>query len=159
LPSPTRKAWGGPFKPSFGLSGVVADPNRSASLGAKPRDLKFCRPFLEMFFRQRNHGPCGPPKVMKNAFSPATALHGSAALPFVIRSEAEGSAVLRTNPLVWTALNRFSCEDVPADPAGVRVWQGSRIRAPGRGRGPAGPLWPPDLKKGEFCSWGACPVW
>jgi hypothetical protein len=24
---PSRKAWGAPFKPSFGLSGVVADPN------------------------------------------------------------------------------------------------------------------------------------
>jgi hypothetical protein len=39
-----------------------------------------------------------PPKVMKNAFYPATALHGSVALPFVIPSEAEGSAVLRTIP-------------------------------------------------------------
>src|SRR5580658_6737164 len=36
---------------------------------------------------------CGPPKEMKNTFCPATALHGSVALPFVIPSEAEGSAV------------------------------------------------------------------
>jgi hypothetical protein len=31
-----------------------------------------------------------------DAFCPATALHGSVALPFVIPSEAEGSAVPRT---------------------------------------------------------------
>jgi hypothetical protein len=47
---------------------------------------------------RRNHGPFGPPMVVKNAFCPATALHGSVALPFVIPSEAEGSAVLRTIP-------------------------------------------------------------
>jgi hypothetical protein len=35
---------------------------------------------------------------MKSAFCPVTALHGSAALPFVIPSEAEGSAVPRTIP-------------------------------------------------------------
>ena len=35
---------------------------------------------------------------MKNDFCPATALHGGVALPFVIPSEAEGSAVLRTIP-------------------------------------------------------------
>jgi hypothetical protein len=40
----------------------------------------------------------GPPKVMKNAFCPATALHESAPLPFVIPSEAEGSAVQYFGP-------------------------------------------------------------
>jgi hypothetical protein len=30
---------------------------------------------------------CGPPKGMKNAFCPATALHGSVALPFVTPTE------------------------------------------------------------------------
>jgi len=35
---------------------------------------------------------------MKNAFSPATSLYGSLAFPFVIPSEAEGSAVPRTIP-------------------------------------------------------------
>ena len=39
-----------------------------------------------------------PLKVMKNAFSPATAPNGSVALPFVIPSAAEGSAVPRTLP-------------------------------------------------------------
>jgi hypothetical protein len=43
------------------------------------------------------HGPLGPPKVMKNTFCLATALQGSAALPFVIPSAAEGSAVPRTS--------------------------------------------------------------
>jgi hypothetical protein len=37
-----------------------------------------------------------PPKVMKNGFCSATALHGGVALPFVIPSAAEGSAVPRT---------------------------------------------------------------
>src|ERR1700730_12777322 len=37
-------------------------------------------------------------KVMKNAFGPTTPFHGSIALPFVIPSEAEGSAVPRTSP-------------------------------------------------------------
>jgi hypothetical protein len=41
---------------------------------------------------------CGPPKVMKNTFCPPTALLGSIALPFVIPSVAEGSAVPRTIP-------------------------------------------------------------
>jgi hypothetical protein len=35
---------------------------------------------------------------IENALCPATALHGSAALPFVIPSAAEGSAVPRTIP-------------------------------------------------------------
>jgi len=35
---------------------------------------------------RRNHGPAAPPKVMKNAFYPATTLDGSVALPFVIPS-------------------------------------------------------------------------
>ena len=41
-------------------------------------------------------GSRGPPEEMKNTFSPATDLHGSVALPFVIPSAAEGSAVQRT---------------------------------------------------------------
>ena len=45
---------------------------------------------------------CGPPKEMKNTlkntFCPSTALDGSVALPFVIPSAAEGSAVPRTFP-------------------------------------------------------------
>jgi hypothetical protein len=41
---------------------------------------------------------CGPPKVMKNTFCPPIALLGSIALPFVIPSVAEGSAVPRTIP-------------------------------------------------------------
>src|ERR1700677_2630520 len=35
-------------------------------------------------------------RTRENAFCPATALHGSVALPFVIPSAAEGSAVPRT---------------------------------------------------------------
>jgi hypothetical protein len=41
---------------------------------------------------------CVPPKVMKSALSPATTFHGATTLPFVIPSEAEGSAVPRTSP-------------------------------------------------------------
>jgi hypothetical protein len=40
----------------------------------------------------------GPTKVMKNASSPATTFQVTTTLPFVIPSEAEGSAVLRTSP-------------------------------------------------------------
>src|SRR5258708_15453414 len=39
---------------------------------------------------RRSHWPTGPPKVMKNALCPATALHGSFALPFVIPTELGG---------------------------------------------------------------------
>jgi hypothetical protein len=42
--------------------------------------------------------PRSASNVMKNAFYPSTALHGSVAFPFVIPSEAEGSAVPRTIP-------------------------------------------------------------
>ena len=88
--------------------------------GAKPRDLRFRGPLLEMFFeRAQRSGPAvypgvfkpygsaalpfvipsgrwacglaaGSPKRMKNTFCQATALHGSVALPFVIPSAAEG---------------------------------------------------------------------
>ena len=34
-------------------------------------------------------GACGPPKEMKNTFCPATALHGSVTLPFVIPSSSD----------------------------------------------------------------------
>jgi hypothetical protein len=55
------------------------------------------RTFLGHVFRQSVLWASGPPKVMKNGFCSATALHGSAAFPFVIPSEAEGSAVPRTS--------------------------------------------------------------
>jgi hypothetical protein len=44
---------------------------------------------------RRNHVPT-PTKVMASPFCPTTTFYGSAALPFVIPSEAEGSAVYRT---------------------------------------------------------------
>jgi hypothetical protein len=42
------------------------------------------------------HG-IGPPKVMKNAFFPATTFHETVTLSFVIPSEAEGSAFRGTS--------------------------------------------------------------
>jgi hypothetical protein len=45
----------------------------------------------QVYFRQRSHGPLGPPKVMKNGFSSATALPVSTGLPFVISTEAKRS--------------------------------------------------------------------
>src|ERR1700679_948170 len=92
---------------------------------AKPRDLRFSGPFVEMFFdrAKRKGGTCGsfnqrpmppqappyplssrpefswavgPPKEMKNGSHAATALHGRATLHLVIPSEAEGPAVQRT---------------------------------------------------------------
>jgi hypothetical protein len=38
---------------------------------------------------RRNHGPGGPPKVMKNGFRSATTLPRGTALPFVISTEAQ----------------------------------------------------------------------
>jgi len=43
----SHKGMGGPFKPSFGLSGVVADPTRRSV--KSNGDLQFYGPFLEMF--------------------------------------------------------------------------------------------------------------
>jgi hypothetical protein len=42
-------------------------------------------------FRQRSHGPLGPPKLMKSGSCSATSLSGSAALPFVISTGAQRS--------------------------------------------------------------------
>jgi hypothetical protein len=45
---------------------------------------------------------CAPPKVMKNALCPATALHGSVALPFVIPTEAKRSGgICSSADLSW----------------------------------------------------------
>src|ERR1700679_532910 len=92
---------------------------------AKPRDLRFSGPFVEMFFdrAKRKGGTCGsfnqrpmppqappyplssrpefswavgPPKEMKNGSHAATALHGRATLHPVIPSEGERPAVQRT---------------------------------------------------------------
>jgi hypothetical protein len=43
------------------------------------------------YFSTEYSWACGPPKVMKNAFCPATSLSGSAPLPFVISTEAKRS--------------------------------------------------------------------
>jgi hypothetical protein len=37
--------------------------------------------------REQQESACGPPTAMKNAFCPATTLHGSATAPFVIPTE------------------------------------------------------------------------
>src|SRR5271156_1283331 len=42
-------------------------------------------------FRQRSHGPLGPPKVMKNGSCTATTVDGGTALPFVISTGAQRS--------------------------------------------------------------------
>ena len=54
-------------------------------------DLLFAQTLPGNVFRQSESWACGPPKVMKNGFCPATALHGSVALPFVISTEAQRS--------------------------------------------------------------------
>jgi HEAT repeat protein len=94
-----NKSLGAPFKPSFGLSGVVADPTlRSSSLEAK------------------ESWSCGPPTVLKTALYLATTLHGSVALPFVIPSEAEGSAVLLNCGKDVSATNELSSRSALASP-------------------------------------------
>jgi hypothetical protein len=72
------------LRPGFSLRWVLA------TFGMNPFAVQF-------YFRQRKSWAFGPPKEMKNCFHSATALHGSATLPFVIGSEAEGSAVQRTS--------------------------------------------------------------
>jgi hypothetical protein len=59
---------------------------------------------------------CGPPRLMKNAFCPATALHGSAPLPFVIPSAAEGSAVLCTSNRSTRERPSPPCHPDPSEP-------------------------------------------
>jgi hypothetical protein len=71
LPLPTRKFWGGPFKPSFGLSGVVADPN-----------FRVIRSSLTCL-RQVESGMNNVCEAVITAVTP----NGSATLPFVIPSE------------------------------------------------------------------------
>ena len=66
-------------------------PDRSA---AQWRDLRFGGSFLGMFFDRGIMG-LQPPKAMKNRFSSATTLSGSATLPFVISTEANPDFLLR----------------------------------------------------------------
>ena len=52
---------------------------------------------------------CGPPKVMKNAFCPATTFHGSGTVPFVIPSSRLAEASRERNErdkreLCWRGL-------------------------------------------------------
>jgi hypothetical protein len=63
---------------------------------AQWRDLCVDAPSWKCFSTEESWA-CGPTKAMKNVLCPATAFHGSVALPFVIPSEAEGSAVPRTS--------------------------------------------------------------
>jgi hypothetical protein len=66
----------------------TADP--SASLGM----TKGMTPFSSKVAVERRR--CLSPWMEKSTFCPATTFHQSATIPFVIPSEAEGSAVLRT---------------------------------------------------------------
>ena len=68
---------------------------------AQWRDL---RSLLGNVFRQRSHGPSGPPKVMKNGSCPATTLPGSTALPFVISTEAQ-----RSGEICGSAVPSWKC--------------------------------------------------
>jgi hypothetical protein len=59
-------------------------------------DLRFCGPLVEMFFDRVAMG-LRPTQGDEKRFGPPTTLYGAVALPFVIPSEAEGSAVPRTS--------------------------------------------------------------
>jgi hypothetical protein len=63
-----------------------------SSRGAQPRDLRFRGPLLEMFFDRVAMGR-RPTQGDEKRLGPATTLHRTVALSFVIPSEAEGSAV------------------------------------------------------------------
>jgi hypothetical protein len=62
--------------------------------GAQWRDLRSSGPFLEMFSTEEPWA-LGPPKVIRNGSCSATDLPGSAALPFVISTEAYPDFLLR----------------------------------------------------------------
>ena len=64
---------------------------------AKPRDLRFRGPLLEMFFDRVAMG-LWPTGGDEKRLGPATTLYRTVALSFVIPSAAEGSAVPRTIP-------------------------------------------------------------
>jgi hypothetical protein len=63
-------------------------------------------------FRQRNHGPAGPPKVMKNGFCSATTVPRSTALPFVISTEAQRSGEICGSAASWKC---FSTRGIPKE--------------------------------------------
>ena len=99
-----------------GSCSVTTLPGRTAlpfviSTEAK-RSGEICGPFLEMFFRQRSHGPSGPPKVMKNGSCSATTLPGRTALPFVISTEAK-----RSGEICGSAVPSWEC--FSTEPRGV----------------------------------------
>jgi hypothetical protein len=72
-----KKIWGGPFKPSFGLSGFVADPSL--------RVIRSISTYLRQCSKEMNRHP--------QAVVATTTSNESTTLPFVIPSEAEESAV------------------------------------------------------------------
>ena len=62
---------------------------------------------LQFVFRQRSHGPAGPPKVMKNGSCSTTTLPGSTALPFVISTGAQRSGeICGSAALSWKCFSR-----------------------------------------------------
>jgi hypothetical protein len=76
---------------------------------------EICGPFLEVFFRQRNHGPSAHPRRRKTASVQQRLSPGSAVLPFVISTGAQRSGEIS----VWM------------------LFRGNVFRQ--RGHGPAGP--------------------
>jgi hypothetical protein len=84
------------FRVAWMLVEKTADP--SASLGMTKGRAALYFGFDAGLQNPQIHGPAASPKMMKNAFCAATVFDGNGALPFVIPSEAEGSAVPRTIP-------------------------------------------------------------
>ena len=73
------------------LTGSAALPFVISTEAQRSGEICVQRSPLGNVFRQRNHGPLGPPKVMKNGTCSATTVPASAALPFVISTEAQRS--------------------------------------------------------------------
>jgi hypothetical protein len=76
----------------------LCHPERSRGICSSPSWKSCALSQTELSSRSEESWASGPSKIMNNAFCPVNPLNGSAALPFVIPSEAEGSAVQRTSP-------------------------------------------------------------
>jgi hypothetical protein len=78
-------------------SAAPSNPSQAEEPRSQKRDvghpLKSGR--LQFDFRQRNHGPFGPPKVMKNGSCSAATVPGGTTPPFVISTGAHPDFLLR----------------------------------------------------------------
>jgi hypothetical protein len=71
-----------------GAQSLSTPPSSTGNPGERSGEISLLTTSPGNVFRESNRWAFSPPKVMKNALCPATTLHGSATLPFVISTEA-----------------------------------------------------------------------